>query len=367
MIRAIVVDDEKLTREEISMMVQETGFIDVIKAYASPLEALAEVEKVKPQVAFIDIGMPQMDGLTLAERLVEKDPFVQVVFITAYNQYAIKAFELNALDYILKPVQPKRFAQTVDRVTKAVSEANSEAEGQLEIQCFGSLDVRIGGKRVKWGRIKAEELFCYLLANHGQGVHKEAILEVLWPDYSTDRALPILQTSICKLRNLFAPLKDKVEISYVTSRYCLNITDAQCDLFLVNDVLEGTGPQDMLDQAAEIVSKGFMPGQGYLWAVEKEEGIKGRICNLLKSAADACIAKGEWEQAIRLLRLYMEIIPFDEDVGNQLLLCYREVNDEAGLNQYFQWLKHTLGQLYDMEPSPSISKLYRKLMKDIGL
>lgn len=363
MIRAIVVDDEMLAATEISTMVQETGYISITRTYDSPLKALDEIEKVQPQVAFVDIGMPEMEGMIFAEKALEKDPSIQIVFITAYNQYAVQAFELNALDYLLKPTSPQRVLKTVKKVAKAIS-LQPKSQGRLEIQCFGNLNVRVDGERVKWGRAKAEELFCYLLINHGQGVHKEVILDVLWPDYDVNKSLPILQTSICKLRNIFAPLKDKVKISYASNRYCLKITGAQCDLFIVNDVLKGAAAkvsQPMLERAAEIVAKGFVPEQGYLWASEKEEGMKTNICTILKIAANADIENGKWEQGIRKLRLYMEIVPFDEAVSNQLIECYSKINDGAGLVQFYQWLEHTLDRNYDMVPPPSTRELYNQL------
>jgi len=226
MINAIVVDDERLILAEFVAMVQQTGFINVAKAYSSATEALAESDSIKPQIAFIDIEMPELDGISLAEKLMEKDPSLRIVFITAYNQYAVKAFEINALDYILKPVNPRRFLKMVRKIANSFIEQGATSKGLLEIRCFGGLEVKIDGEIVKWERSKAAELFGYLLMNHGHGVHKEVLLEALWGEYDPRKAIPILQTSIYKLRNIFAPLPGKVKLEYSANNYCLDISSS---------------------------------------------------------------------------------------------------------------------------------------------
>jgi len=190
MIRAIVVDNEYYALQEISELIKKTGFIKVEKTYENPLEALKEVETLLPQIAFLDIEMPEMDGILLAEKLLEKKPDIYVVFVTAYNKYAVQAFEINALDYVLKPIDYERFKKTLERIKKSFNhEPVLEKQLTIQIKCFNQLEVLKNGIPVKWGRSKAEELFAYLLMNHGIRVHKEAIIEDLWPDYPPQKSL----------------------------------------------------------------------------------------------------------------------------------------------------------------------------------
>ena len=369
MITAIVVDDERLILSEIEAMVQKTGFIHVAKAYSSAFEALEEVESVRPQVAFVDIEMPELNGMALAEKMLEKDPSIQVVFITAYNQYAVKAFELNALDYILKPINPRRFTKTVKKIASSITVPEGGPEGTLEIQSFGSLEVKIAGKRVKWERSKAEELFGFLLMNIGQPVHKETIIEMLWPDYDPRKAIPILQTSVCKLRNIFAPLKEQVKLDYASSRYCLTFPGCTCELCFVEDVLKNAPIMDRevyptVERAAKLISKGFLRGQGYLWAVEKDEQLRTRLQGLLKSRADYWLIRENWQGAVKPLKLLLEIVPYDEEANNQLLMCYAKIRDGAGIIDHFSWLAKVLRDDYDMEPALSTRQLYRRLFSE---
>ncbi len=116
MISTIVLDDEWYNLEEICTLAEHTGFMQVVGRYMNPLMALEEASRLKPQVALIDIEMPEMDGMTFAERLVEQNPGVLFAFITSWNQYAVRAFELNALDYVMKPIKVERFEKTADKM-----------------------------------------------------------------------------------------------------------------------------------------------------------------------------------------------------------------------------------------------------------
>ena len=366
MIKAIIVDDERLILSEIEALAKESGVIQVAKAYYSAVEALAEIGVIKPQVAFIDIAMPELDGITLAEKLLEKDPSIRIVFITSYDQYAVKAFELNALDYLLKPVNPKRFLAMVKKTVNSIPGQGYHSEELLEIQSFGDLEVKIDGQRVKWERLKAEELFAYLLMKHDQKVHKETLLEELWPEYDPQKALPILQTSVCKLRHIFAPVQSKVRLEYGANRYTLMISDCICDLFFVEEVLSrctkaGAEDYSLVERAGLLISKGLLRGQGYLWALERAEQMRTRLCFLLRTYADSFLAADNCGSAVRPLKLLLKVVPYDEAANNQLLQCYGKMNYGAGIIDHYRWLERVLKDDYDMEPAISTREIYKKL------
>ncbi|MCW2278760.1 response regulator [Heliophilum fasciatum] len=232
MIRAIVVDDEWFTLEYIRERLAQTGWIQVVKEYENPLEAFHEIAATAPHVAFIDVEMPAMDGMTLAEKLLEANPLIHLVFITAYSQYAVRAFDLNAVDYLLKPINPERFGKMLTKLQSVCAKLVKPAT-TLRIQCFGHFAAWIDDIPVKWERMKAEEVFAYLLMHQGTRVHKNTIIEHLWPGYEIKKAIAILQASIHKIRSVFARLKDQVVLEYANSSYCLMIHGADCDYLSV--------------------------------------------------------------------------------------------------------------------------------------
>ncbi len=119
-VRALIVDDEKLAREELAFQLKSLP-VKIVGTAANGLEALEAIEKHKPDLVFLDVQMPGLDGLGVVRRLDEgggRIPYI--VFATAYDQYAVKAFEVNAVDYLLKPIEKKRLKVAVERARRLI-------------------------------------------------------------------------------------------------------------------------------------------------------------------------------------------------------------------------------------------------------
>lgn len=121
--RAVIVDDERLARNELKSLLAEFPEIEIIAECDSAQSAIEAVDKLKPDVVFLDIHMPGKDGFGVLEEL---DYLPHVIFITAYDEYAIKAFDVNALDYLLKPVES-------DRLKSAIEKVKTELDTPVEI------------------------------------------------------------------------------------------------------------------------------------------------------------------------------------------------------------------------------------------
>jgi two-component system LytT family response regulator len=117
-IRAIIIDDERLARNELKKLLQDHADIEVIEEAANVDDGIEKIELLNPDLIFLDIQMPGKTGFDLLAE-VEKAP--RVIFTTAYDEYAIKAFEVNALDYLLKPVEPKRLADAIQKLHIEIS------------------------------------------------------------------------------------------------------------------------------------------------------------------------------------------------------------------------------------------------------
>ncbi|MFC0329004.1 LytR/AlgR family response regulator transcription factor [Paenibacillus sepulcri] len=131
----MLIDDERLALKQLKRMLEEVvGGVEIIEMTSNPVQALERSEELQPDVVFLDIHMPGMNGLKLGEKLQQAVPHVEIVFVTAYDQYAVKAFDICALDYILKPVHPIRLQQTVERVRQKIMLVR-EIDGLSPIPC----------------------------------------------------------------------------------------------------------------------------------------------------------------------------------------------------------------------------------------
>jgi two-component system LytT family response regulator len=124
-ISTIIVDDEKLAREGLKTLLKEFPEIEIVAEANNADEAIELIDKLRPQLMFLDIEMPEKSGFDLLEELIETPC---VIFTTAYNEFAIKAFEVNALDYLLKPVQSNRLKEAIAKVKKQLADLSQERD-----------------------------------------------------------------------------------------------------------------------------------------------------------------------------------------------------------------------------------------------
>ena len=178
-LRVLVVDDEQLAREELCYHLEQHGDIEVVGQAGNGLEAITAVERQDPDLVFLDIQMPGLNGFEVARRLLERgqEP-PALVFVTAFDQHAIEAFEVNAVDYLLKPVEAGRLDQALDRARRRVeSDRTSSAVSgrplneQLEqiVKMMAARQVRREQVAVKIGErfllVQAEEIIYASLAD----------------------------------------------------------------------------------------------------------------------------------------------------------------------------------------------------------
>jgi two-component system response regulator LytT len=128
-LRVVLVDDEPLAREELHYLLGQLGGVDVIGEAGHGGEAVEAIERLQPDLVFLDVQMPGLTGFEVARRLVERDAGVQMVFVTAFDQHAIEAFEVNAVDYLLKPVDPARLDMAVQRARRRIASERQSGTG----------------------------------------------------------------------------------------------------------------------------------------------------------------------------------------------------------------------------------------------
>jgi two-component system, LytTR family, response regulator len=128
--RAVIVDDEPLARERIRTLLADSPDWAVAAECRDGLEAVAAIERERPDLVFLDIQMPELDGFEVLDALGPTVP--AIIFVTAFDEFALRAFEVSAVDYLLKPIDPTRFQQALDRARTRMSAKVQDASVQLE-------------------------------------------------------------------------------------------------------------------------------------------------------------------------------------------------------------------------------------------
>jgi two-component system LytT family response regulator/two-component system response regulator LytT len=179
-LRAVLVDDEQLARDELGYLLNQVGGVEVIGQAGNGLEALTTIDRLQPDVVFLDVQMPGLTGFEVARRLFDNGAASQIIFVTAYDQHAIEAFEVNAVDYLLKPVEQGRLEVAVDRARRRIATERPAAGGvrnaELEkiIQLVAERQSRRERLAIKVGErfllVQAEDIIYASLADEGISV-----------------------------------------------------------------------------------------------------------------------------------------------------------------------------------------------------
>lgn len=181
----IAVDDEPLALEDLAEAFREAVVDCQLVLFDKPGMAVQYVRSHQVDVAFLDIELGTMSGLTLAKQLKDSSPDIHIIFVTGYEQYAVDAFQIHASGYLMKPV-------TAGHITRELTFLYGSSAGaddrNVRVQTFGGFAVYVNGKPLEFKRSKTKELFAYLVDRHGAPVTTREACAVIWEDKPYDTA-----------------------------------------------------------------------------------------------------------------------------------------------------------------------------------
>ena len=223
--RVILVDDEKLQLIRLETAVRKilTDSCDIL-CFSNPLEASAYGREHKTDIAFLDIEMPVLNGIQLAKQLKASNPLVNIIFVTAYDGYALNAYQLHASGYLSKPVSEDKIRQELDNLRDPVELTPGK---KLQIKCFGNFELLCDGKPLKFARSKSKELFAYLVDREGAAVNVNELNAVLWEEDHKSYCRNLIADIQSTLRN--AGLSD-VFVKRFNECY-INVDNVFCDAY----------------------------------------------------------------------------------------------------------------------------------------
>ena len=262
MLRIAVLDDENHALERFETVVGGFDDIESCKLFDDAGDLLEWLGGNPADLVFLDIEMPGKSGMQLAEELHEINPSLSVVFVTAYSQYAVEAFELSVSDYLMKPVSKDRLRKTLDRIlsSKALSE---RAPKQVTIQCFQRFECRIGDDVLPLNHLmKAKELLAFLASRKGAETSWDQITEALWPDTDYEKAHNNLHITTFRLRKWLSENNITRIFEARRNSYRVAVSEFNCDLYDLEDAL-ATGDRKRADL---LYKGGFLEEEGYQWA-----------------------------------------------------------------------------------------------------
>ena len=177
--KVLLVDDEKLQLARLEEAVKKVLPTAVISSYNNPVKALSDNKEAIFDIAFLDIEMPKINGLQLAKSLKSINPKINIIFVTAYDRFALDAMKMRASGFITKPVNEKKIFEEIESLRYPVELAKTK---RLQIKCFGNFEVFADGEPIKFAYSKSKELFAYLVDREGSAININELNAVLWEE-----------------------------------------------------------------------------------------------------------------------------------------------------------------------------------------
>ncbi len=363
MFRVILVEDELFVLNYMKKMLTEFPEFLVVGAYSSPEEVLEDFDGLNPDVAFLDIEMPRMNGLELAGKLIEKRHNLQIIFTTAYSKYAVDAFGVEAIDYLLKPVNSEDILRVIKRLNKinsniAQNEMNKEDKQGPEwnllynIRCFGRFEIRDEQKQIiKWPTKKAEEVFAYFLMHRGDYMDKWELLDKFWPDMEENRGLHNLYNTIYRIKLTIKQLSLEPNIEKINDGYVLKAEGILTDFEALK----------IIDDRENILTESTVPGikalclsygtplfgtRDYLWSVSYQESIARIYKRVCKRLICYYRKNNDFEQAEEILRHFVKQHTESEEMMLWWLEILKNWNGwEEKIGDFKEWFNERLSEM----------------------
>ena len=177
--KILLVDDEELQLIRLEGACKSVLPNATFLSFTNPVKALEEASKNKIDLAFLDIETPEINGIQLAKKLKAISPKTKIVFVTAFNDYALEAYKLHASGYITKPVSEDQIKEEIDELNKTIDLAPTK---KLQIKCFGNFEIFHDGEPVKFSYQKSKEVFAYLIDREGSLINMNEINAVMWEE-----------------------------------------------------------------------------------------------------------------------------------------------------------------------------------------
>lgn len=365
--RALLVDDEPLALKLLNNRLKDIPTIQVVGETTKGSEVLHLIKECQPHIVFLDINLGTYSGLDLAEQIYMLYPNVQVVFVTAYSEYAIQAFELNAIDYLLKPVTASRLTKTISRLTPKnndtlpiVNRPIDILEKQLEsvhLKVFGHaqfLDSSL--QPIKVRTKKVEELFYFLWHTKEEPPTRDTILDSLWGDLSEEKAAALMHSTFYQLRKTLHQLHFENPILLQNKVYHLNL-DVQTDFEEWQTIIENNRTDETsVLRALDLYRGDYFAVQAFEWAQTKCEKIRTIWTHyLLRVMQERLISTSTLE----MILIHIENLEiFHEDWIVETIHFLGESNQFQNLARYYSKVQSSWKNELGISIPRTISDLY---------
>ncbi|MFM9279419.1 response regulator [Paenibacillus jiagnxiensis] len=363
----ILLDNDRFALDYLEEQLLEMANVTIVGKYLNPLLGKARALSDEVDVVFLDVNLGTMNGVQLAEQILEVKPSQKFVFVTAYYEYAIKAFELNAVDYILKPACSVRLTKTLQRIQgedrSSVHVRRIDEPIMLHVFQQVTISAKNEDTMFHWRTTKAQEMFLYLLQHRGQLVRKSVLLDLLWPEYDSYKVSSQLYSTVYQVRRTLEPYRERLQIERHTDGYILKLHNVIVDAKDWERRINSAPPISdetikYYEQTMRLYTGDYLQEYDFWWA----EGERHRLKMLWLNTA---LLMARWYQNAHYIEKavgwYQEICnrePQAEEAHFALISIYASIGNHIAVDRQYRLLVKVLQEELSERPSPYIDDWY---------
>ncbi len=373
--KVILVDDDKSTLLIMKKMISKILNIELVGSFQRTVEAYRFLKNNKVDVAFVDINLPEENGLDFARRVKEEAADTAVIFLTAHKEYALEAFEVQAFDYIVKPISQARLESTIQRMKQRYlfpchTKINMDSP-RLYAYCLGAIEVVGEDNRiVHFSSSKSIELLAYLLAKNGRFVSKWSVIEDVFRGMPPQNAETYLNTTVYKLRKALEAHGMKSAIISHNESYKIDINDIYVDFIDFESRVTSFFGFNISNQEEALNTEKLFAGElfgekDYYWALPQKERLSEVYWSFAKRLVHYLLDGNQLTVALQILKKLVYLNELDEEVSCLLMRIYAAQKDRLSLERQYERYKKVLRRELGILPENATINLYLSLTKSI--
>lgn len=372
--RTIIIEDDNLMLEAAKIIIEKNNYLNIVETFNDANEALERLEELHPEVVFLDVEMPNISGIQVAKKIEKFNSNIQIVFVTAYEKYALDAFKVSAADYIVKPITEEQVNSTVKKLIKYKDGIRffEKETNRNKICTLGNFKV-YGNKEnelIKWPTAKVEELFAYFTVGRGNAIDRWYLCELLWPKASPEKALHNLHNSIYRLKQTLKINGIENVVSYEKGSYKINTNYMDCDLwncedFMMLNLKLSDDNAEEFEKIYKMYNGSLFQNKDYLWSIDLKEELDKFFLNTGKALSNHYYNKEQYYKVEEVLRRIIKENLLDEDLVDLAMKNDFQFKNKIGIINTYKDLKNSLKEELDISPRKSTEKLYLDLVNKL--
>lgn len=364
-IRVMIVDDELPALNRLEKVLREFDNVIIADMFTDPLEFLDKAIEDPVDLVVLDMEMPVLHGMEAARLLHAVRPDILIAFVTAYDNFALEAFDVDALDYLLKPVNEADLRRTLARFSKRKGNGSRENAPNVSIRCLGQFAVFVdGGEPVKFRNSKSKELLAFLHHHRGAPVSKGKIIEALWGGKDSEKSQVNLHSTVYQLRKDLdaANLRDIIDQDKSGGgSYRLLLSASACDAWEFDRACRqheaSAATLENAVRAIGLYGGGYLEDHDWDWATQRRTEFEMRYADLLDNLVAHEVDRGNYRSALLYLGKWVNVSPYSEPVHKRIIALHLLMGNEWEARRCYNRLVDQFRTELDIEPEMSFSGL----------